>query len=58
MFGPRITTIFASRWKALWWAAGMIVTTISLVPSADDKDAAGNAPGSPPTGHHNPWSKN
>lgn len=25
-FGPRLTTVFASRWKALFWAGGVMVT--------------------------------
>ncbi|WJS98785.1 hypothetical protein [Novosphingobium humi] len=25
-FGPRLTSVFASRWKALFWAAGVMVT--------------------------------
>jgi hypothetical protein len=58
MFGPKITTVFASRWRAIWWAAGMIATAVSLVPSRDDTDANGNGPApASPAAHHNPWSK-
>ena len=35
MFGPRITTVFASRWKALWWAAGIMMTAYCSVPDED-----------------------
>lgn len=44
--------IFRSRWKALWWAAGVCLTAYCTVPSADQsarKEAAA---------HHkpaNPW---
>jgi hypothetical protein len=27
--------IFRSRWKALWWAAGVCLTAYCTVPSAD-----------------------
>ncbi len=36
MFGPRITTVFSSRWKALWWSAGIMLTAYCTVPSADE----------------------
>jgi hypothetical protein len=45
--------IFRSRWKALWWAAGVCLTAYCTVPSANEtaqQEAAG---------HHkaaaNPW---
>lgn len=28
--------IFRSRWKALWWAAGVCLTAYCTVPSADE----------------------
>jgi hypothetical protein len=57
MFGPRITTVFASRWKALWWSAGILMTAYCTVPSAEQtqqtetKAAAAAAP------HKSPWDK-
>lgn len=41
MFGPRLTTVFASRWKALWWAACVLLTAWCTVPSppADQAEA-------------------
>jgi hypothetical protein len=36
MFGPGISSIFASRWKALWWSAGIMLTAYCTVPSADE----------------------
>lgn len=35
MFGS-ISGVFASRWKALWWSVGILVTAYCSVPSADD----------------------
>jgi len=37
MFGPRLTRIFASRWNALWWAAGILLLAWQVVPDADDQ---------------------
>ena len=36
MFGPRLNTVFASRWKALFWAAGVMVSAYFMVPRAED----------------------
>lgn len=51
-FGPRLNTVFASRWKALLWAAGVLLTAYCAVPPADhpaaDKAAEQSA-------HRNPW---
>ena len=38
MFGPRLTTIFASRWRALWWAASILLLTWSLVPAPSERE--------------------
>jgi hypothetical protein len=44
--------VFTSRWKALWWAAGVCLTAYCTVPSAD-QTAAQDAKRHP---HHvNPW---
>jgi hypothetical protein len=57
MFGPRITTVFASRWKALWWSAGILMTAYCTVPSAEraqhDEDKAAAAVAA----HKSPWAK-
>ncbi len=34
-FGPRLKTIFASRWNALFWSAGILLTAYCTVPAAD-----------------------
>ena len=36
MFGPGIMTVFTSRWKALWWSAGVLLTAYCSVPSAEE----------------------
>ena len=36
MFGPKLNSVFASRWKALWWSAIVLATAYCTVPDADD----------------------
>lgn len=38
MFGPRITTIFTSRWKALHWALGVLLLAYCSVPSKETEN--------------------
>jgi len=53
--GPKLNTVFASRWKALFWAAGVLLTAYCTVPSADDSGKA-QADQTAKTGaHENPW---
>lgn len=33
MFGPKISTVFKSRWHALLWAGGILLTAYCSVPS-------------------------
>jgi hypothetical protein len=37
--GPKLNTVFASRWKALLWAGGILLTAYCTVPSAEDTTA-------------------
>jgi hypothetical protein len=39
MFG-KYQNVFRSRWKALWWAAGVLMTAYCTVPSPDEPVAA------------------
>ena len=51
--------IFRSRWKAVSWALGVMLTAYCTVPSADETEATGKA-GSAASGQHahrNPWAK-
>ena len=56
--GPRLNTLFASRWKALLWAAGILLTAYCTVPSADETNAeegvAAHADSKPAT---SPWAR-
>lgn len=42
MFGPRLTTVFASRWKALLWAASILFSAYCFVPAPSEDGKAGN----------------
>lgn len=55
MFGPRLTTVFASRWRALWFAGMTLLTAYCSIPSAEESEQAGAA--AAPHEHVNPWAK-
>lgn len=38
MFGPRLSSLFTSRWMALLWATFIILTALSFVGSGDDAE--------------------
>ncbi|MDE2302567.1 MAG: hypothetical protein KGK11_08410 [Sphingomonadales bacterium] len=41
--GPKLSTVFASRWKALAWSAGVLLTAYCSIPSQDGSGGAGGA---------------
>ena len=48
MLGVRTTQVFTSKWKALLWSAGVLLTAYCSIPSADESNAAKPAaPGQP-----------
>ena len=56
-FGPKLNTVFASRWKALVWAGGILLTAYCSVPSVEqaaEADAKAHAQAEQ-SAHHNPW---
>jgi len=53
--GPKLNTVFASRWKALFWAAGVLLTAYCTVPSADDAGKAQADQAAKHPAHENPW---
>jgi hypothetical protein len=56
-FGPKLNTVFASRWKALTWAAVILLTAYCSVPSVEETeqaDAEQHAQAEQAT-HRNPW---
>ena len=42
MFGPRLNTVFASRWKALFWAASVLFSAYCFVPSQSETGEGGD----------------
>ena len=54
MFTPKLTTVFASRWKALLWSASILMTAYCTVPRADETDSAQPAQATP---HKSDWDK-
>ena len=37
--GPKLNTLFANRWMALLWSAGILLTAYCSVPSAEETNA-------------------
>ena len=40
MLGVRTSQVFTSRWKALIWSAGVLLTAYCSIPGADDSSTA------------------
>ena len=66
MFGPKITTVFKSRWHALFWASSVLLTAYFSVPAENEQSdaeqvaalvAAANQHQKTPEHHANPWAK-
>jgi hypothetical protein len=70
MFGPRINTVFRSRWRALWWALSVLVGVWFTVPHGHDNSDPDTRTGAEaltslfsqkqpatPARHVNPWAR-
>jgi len=68
MFGPKLNTVFKSRWNALFWASTVLLTAYCSVPSQDEQGAgdaeqiaalvaASQKHDAKPAHHANPWAK-
>ncbi|AIT80271.1 hypothetical protein JI59_11050 [Novosphingobium pentaromativorans US6-1] len=58
MLGPKISTVFKSRWNALFWAAGILATAYCTVPAADQAAKSEKARvAASKAEHRNPWAK-
>ncbi|HKT84992.1 MAG TPA: hypothetical protein VJQ77_02770 [Novosphingobium sp.] len=58
MLGPGIRNVFKSRWHALFWAGGVLLTAYCSVPSPDENaQGTSRAQVSQPDAHRNPWAR-
>lgn len=57
-FGTKMSQVFSSRWKAVTWGLGIMLTAYCTVPSAEQtqKQEAQTAQAS--AAHKSPWAKN
>ena len=58
-FGTKLNTVFASRWKAVSWAAGIMLTAYCTIPAADQAgdNSAPQAASEASAKHKSPWDK-
>ena len=66
MFGPKLNTVFKSRWNALFWSASMLLLAYCSVPAENEQSdaeqiaalvAATHKQDAKPDHHANPWAK-
>lgn len=55
MFSPRLRTVFASRWRALWFSASVLLTAYCSVPDTQDAPIATAASDEKAGATANPW---
>ena len=56
--GPKLSTVFASRWRALWFAASVLLLAYCSVPSPEQTEADNAAKKAAQHEQHmreNPW---
>ena len=60
-FGPRLTTVFTSRWKALFWAGGVMITAYFTASEAKHEPSSAQPVATVITeegaSHTSPWAK-
>jgi hypothetical protein len=57
MFGPRITTVFRSRWHALVWSAGVLMTAYCTAGGGEMTIQQAIKKTDKPAAHANPWAR-
>jgi len=50
-------TVFRSRWRAVWWSAGVLLTAYCAIPDSDDNAPRTTPAAQPEQQHVNPWAK-
>jgi hypothetical protein len=53
--GPRLNTVFKSRWRAAIWSMGVLLVAYCSVPSADPAVQHTPAKVAQAKPHHSPW---
>lgn len=43
MFGPKLSTVFRSRWRALWFAASVVASAYLMIPKPGEENDDGAA---------------
>jgi hypothetical protein len=57
-FGTKMSTVFASRWKAVTWSMGILLLAYCSVPAPKQtNDQAGKTIAAAKAPHKSPWSK-
>lgn len=55
-FGPKLGTVFQSRWKAVTWSLCILLTAYCTVPFAETARDQGAAKAASAKSHKSPWS--
>lgn len=57
-YGTKMNQVFASRWKAVTWSLGILLTAYCTVPSADETQSSDAKAALVSAPHKSPWAKN
>jgi len=57
-YGTKINQVFTSRWKAVTWSLGILLTAYCTVPSADQTQKEDAKIAKASAVHKSPWAKN
>ena len=57
-YGTKMNQVFASRWKAVTWSLGILLTAYCTVPSAEQTQDEEAKVASASVPHKSPWAKN
>lgn len=57
-YGTKITQVFSSRWKAVTWSLGILLTAYCTVPSPEQTQKQEAKAAQASAAHKSPWAKN
>ncbi|WP_353229066.1 hypothetical protein [Novosphingobium sp.] len=55
--GPKLNTLFRSRWNALLWGAGVLLTAYCSIPSREESKAEADAAAASKVAATSPWAR-